>query len=77
MKADFVVIKDYKVFGVVESKVDGGVLSNGQKLFFIDGDAGVLSGKNAGRFKNVKVDPSKLDIRIFTWDSKTGNFISR
>ncbi len=38
MKADFVVIKDNNVLGVFESKVDGGTLSNGQKLFFNDGD---------------------------------------
>ena len=77
MRADFVLIKNNRVFGVVEAKVDGGTLSNGQKLFFIDGDIGTLSGKNAGPFRNLKVDPSKIETRIFTWDSKTGNFISR
>lgn len=38
MRADFFLIKDNKVLGVIESKVDGGALRNGQKLFFIDGE---------------------------------------
>ena len=50
-------------------------MSNAQKLFFNDKDAGTLSGQNAGAFKGVQVDPSKIKTSIFQWDSNTGTFV--
>ncbi|PSL42363.1 RHS repeat-associated protein [Chitinophaga niastensis] len=74
MTADFVVVKEGKIIGMFESKVNNSKLSNGQKLFFNDGDAGILSGKNAGRFKGVQVDPSNIQTGVYRWDSKTMAF---
>ncbi|MCW3466429.1 RHS repeat-associated core domain-containing protein [Chitinophaga nivalis] len=72
MIADFVVIKERKVIGVFESKVDKSNLSNAQKLFYTDGDKGILTGTNAGEFVGKTIDPSKVKTTIFRWDSKTG-----
>lgn len=77
MRADFVVVQNGQVVSVVESKVDGGVLSNGQKLFFNDKDIGTLTGKNAGAFKGIQVDPSKVQATVYHWDSKTGTFVTQ
>lgn len=75
MNADFVVVQDGKVTGVFESKVNGSKLSNGQKLFFNDKDAGTLSGKNVPEaLKGTTVDPSKLQTGVYRWDSKTSSF---
>ena len=74
MTADFVVVKDGKVVGVFESKVNGSSLSNGQKLFFNDGDAATLLGKNAGALEGTKIDPSTLKTGVYRWDAKTGSF---
>ncbi|MBV7533953.1 RHS repeat domain-containing protein, partial [Chitinophaga sp. sic0106] len=74
MRADFVVVQDSKVTGVFESKVNGSKLSNGQKLFFKDGDKGVLTGANAQRFSGVTVDPAKVQTGVYRWSSKTGKF---
>jgi hypothetical protein len=76
MRADFVVIQDGRIINVVESKVDGGGLSNGQKLFFNDKDVGTLTGKNAGDFNGVQVDPNKIKTTVFTWTSQTGTFVT-
>jgi RHS repeat-associated protein len=75
MVADFVVVRKGNVIGVFESKVNGSRLSNGQKLFFNDGDVGVLSGARAGAFKGTQVDPSKLITGTYRWDSKTASFV--
>jgi hypothetical protein len=76
MIADHVVVKDNKVLGVFESKVDGGKLSNGQKLFFNDGDVGTFTGKNAerGKISGLQVDPSTIKTNVYKWDSKTGTY---
>ncbi|MCX6207056.1 MAG: RHS repeat-associated core domain-containing protein [Bacteroidetes bacterium] len=74
MTADFVVVKDGKVVGVFESKVNGSRLSNGQKLFFNDGDAGAFAGKNAGALEGTKVEPSKVQRGVYRWDSKTSAY---
>ncbi|MFY0255972.1 DUF6443 domain-containing protein [Chitinophaga sp. 30R24] len=76
MRADFVVVKDNKIIGVFESKVDGGTLSNGQKLFFNDGEKGVFTGKNAGAFEGRTIDPSKVQKAVYRWDSSNGTFIA-
>lgn len=75
MNADFVVVMDNKIVGVFESKVDGGTLSNGQKLFFNDKDIGTLAGKNAGQFKGTPVDPSTINTAVYRWSSQTGSFM--
>ncbi|MBV8252025.1 MAG: hypothetical protein JO154_05410 [Chitinophaga sp.] len=75
MIADFVVVKEGKVVGVFESKVNDSRLRNAQKLFFNDGDVGGLSGKNAGPYKGLKVDPSKVKTGVYRWDSKSASFI--
>ena len=75
MRADFVVVQDGKVVSVVESKVDGGTLSNGQRLFFNDKDVGTLSGKNAGAFKGTQIDPNTTHTAIYQWNSATGTFV--
>ena len=36
----------------------------------------MLSGNNAGRFNGVKIDPNKIETKIFQWDSKTGRFMA-
>jgi RHS repeat-associated protein len=73
--ADFVVVKDGKVVGIFESKVNESSLSNSQKLFFNDGDVGTLTGKNAGSdLQGVMVDPSKIKTGIYRWNSKTGSY---
>lgn len=76
MNADFVVVQNGKVVGVFESKVNGSSLSNGQKLFFNDGEAGTLTGKNAarGNIEGIKVDPSKLQTGVYRWNSQTGSY---
>ena len=75
MVADFVVVKDGKVIGLFESKVDGSRLSNGQKLFFQDGDAGVLNGKNVPQnMQGVKVDPATIQKGVYRWDSTDATF---
>jgi len=74
MRADFVVVKDGKVIGMPESKTDLSKLSNPQKLFYLDGEAGTLTGKNAGAYKGVQVDPSTINTDIYRWNSKTGTF---
>ena len=74
MTADFVVVKDGKVVGVFESKVNGSRLSNGQKLFFNDGDAGTFAGKNAGALEGTKIELSKVQKGVYRWDSKTNAY---
>jgi RHS repeat-associated protein len=77
MRADFVVVKEGKVLGVIESKVDGGTLSSGQKSFFSEGVKGTLTGKNAGDFKGVVVDPTKVYNAVFKWNSNNGSFVGQ
>ncbi|NLU91351.1 DUF6443 domain-containing protein [Chitinophaga sp. Ak27] len=76
MRADFVVVKDGKILGVFESKVDGGTLSNGQKLFFNDGEKGVFTGKNAGALEGQSVDPNKVQKAVYRWDTRNGTFVA-
>jgi hypothetical protein len=73
--ADFVVVKDNKVVGVFESKVNGGKLSVGQSSFYNDGVKGTLTGKNAGAFSGTQVDPNKVASSVYKWNSKTGTYV--
>lgn len=57
-----------------ESNVNRSKLSNGQKLFFNDGYAKILSGKNAGQLQGTTINPSKLKTGINRWDAKTEFF---
>jgi hypothetical protein len=36
----------------------------------------VSTGKNAGAFKGIQVDPSKIQTNVFKWDSKTASFVT-
>jgi RHS repeat-associated protein len=74
MRADHVVAENGKVTHVAESKVDGGKLSPGQTSFFQNGVKGKMTGRNAGDFKGVTVDPNVTSTGIYKWSSATGTF---
>ena len=73
--ADFVVVKNGKVEGVFESKVNASKLSNGQRLLYNDKEVGTLTGKNVPEaLQGTQIDPSKVQTGVYRWDSKTGAF---
>lgn len=74
-RIDFIVIKKDRIIAAADSKVDGAVLSFGQKPFFVEGVGGIITGKNAGPYAGWSLDPSMIKVMIYRWDSSTGKFV--